>query len=185
MSKLQTTGVITDISIDYNTSKPKISLLLDTNNKDVIEELKNENKLNIELKKYNKSRSLDSNAYAWVLLGELQEVLNIPKEEIYKDLIKHIGSYEVVPIKNEAVEKFCSAWSKNGLGWITETTKSKLEGFTNVLAYYGSSVYNTKEMSRLIDLIVEECKQFNIEVKPKSEIDSLLKEWDNTGRGNI
>ena len=40
-------------------------------------------------------------------------------------------------------------------------------------------------MSRLIDLIVEECKQFNIEVKPKSEIDSLLKEWDSTGRGNI
>ena len=185
MSKLQTTGVITDISIDYNTSKLKISLILDTNNKDVIEELKNENKLNIELKKYNKSRSLDSNAYAWVLLGELQEVLNIPKEEIYKDLIKYIGSYEVVPIRNEAVEKFCSAWSKNGLGWITETTKSKLEGFTNVLAYYGSSVYNTKEMSRLIDLIVEECKQFNIEVKPKSEIDSLLKGWNNTGRSNI
>ena len=179
MSKLQTTGVITDINIDYNTSKPKISLLLDTNNKDVIEELKNENKLNIELKKYNKSRSLDSNAYAWVLLGELQEVLNIPKEEIYKDLIKHIGSYEVVPIRNEAVEKFCSAWSKNGIGWITETTKSKLEGFTNVLAYYGSSVYNSREMSRLIDLIVQECKQLGIETKPKAELDSMLKEWGN------
>lgn len=119
------------------------------------------------------------------MLGELQEVLNIPKEEIYKDLIKNIGSYEVVPIKNEAVEKFRNAWSKNGLGWITETTKSKLEGFTNVLAYYGSSVYDSKEMSRLIDLIIEECKQFNIETKTKAELDSLLKEWDNTERGNI
>ena len=81
MSKLQTTGVVTDISIDYNTSKLKISLLLDTNNKEVIEELKNENKLNIELKKWYKKRSLDANAYAWVLIGKLQEVLNIPKEE--------------------------------------------------------------------------------------------------------
>lgn len=180
MSKLQTTGVITEINIDYNTSKPKISLLLDTGNIDIIEELKNENKLNIELKKYNKSRSLDSNAYAWVLLGELQEVLNIPKEEIYKDLIKNIGSYEVVPIKNEAVEKFRNAWSKNGLGWITETTKSKLEGFTNVLAYYGSSVYSVSEMSRLIDLIVQECKQLGIETKPKAELDSMLIEWGST-----
>ena len=177
MSKLQTTGVVTDISIDYNTSKLKISLLLDTNNKDVIEELKNENKLNIELKKYSKKRSLDANAYAWVLLGELQEVLNIPKEDIYKDLIKNIGSYEVVPIKNEAVEKFRNAWSKNGLGWITETTKSKLEGFTNVLAYYGSSVYSVSEMSRVIDLIVQECKQLGIETKPKAELDSMLIEW--------
>ena len=185
MAKLQTTGVITDMNIDYNTSKLKINLLLDTKNKEILEELKNEKKLNIELKKYIEKRSLDANAYAWVLLGELQDTLNIPKEEIYRDLIKYVGSYEVVPIKNEAVEKFRNAWSKNGIGWITETTKSKLEGYTNVLAYYGSSVYNTKEMSRLIDLIVEECKQFNIEVKPKSEIDSLLKEWDNTGRGNI
>lgn len=177
MSKLKTTGVITEINIDYNTLKPKISLLLDTNNKDIIEELKNENKLNIELKKYSKKRSLDSNAYAWVLLGELQEVLNVPKEDIYKDLIKNIGSYEVVPIKNEAVEKFRSAWSKNGIGWVTETTKSKLEGFTNVLTYYGSSVYSVSEMSRLIDLIVQECKQLGIETKPKAELDSMLKEW--------
>lgn len=178
MSKLETTGTITDLNIDFNTSKPKITILLDTNNKELVEELKNDGKLNVGLKKYREKRSLDSNAYAWVLLGELQNVLNIPKEEIYKDLIKNIGSYEIVPIKNEAVEKFRQAWSKNGLGWVTETTKSKLEGFTNVVAYYGSSTYNAKEMTRLIDLIVEECKQFRIEIKPQAEIDSLLREWD-------
>lgn len=136
MAKIDTTGIITDLNIDFNTSKPKITILLDTNNKELVEELKNDGKLNIELKKYRKKRSLDSNAYAWVLLGELQNVLNIPKEEIYRDLIRNIGSYEVVPVKNEAVEKFRQAWSKNGLGWITETTKSKLEGFTNVITYY-------------------------------------------------
>ena len=107
------------------------------------------------------------------MLGELQEVLGIPKEDIYRDIIKNIGSYEVLPVKNEAVEKFCNAWSENGIGWITETTKSKLEGFTNVLAYYGSSVYSTSEMSRLIDLLVQECKQLGIETKPKAEIDSF------------
>lgn len=131
-----------------------------------------------ELKDYKPRRSLDSNAYCWLLLGKLQDKLKIPKEEIYKDLIKNIGSYEVIPIKNEAVEKFCNAWHKNGLGWITETTKSKLEGFTNVLAYYGSSTYNTSEMSRLIDLIVQECQQLDIETKSEAEIKSLLESWD-------
>ena len=179
MAKLDTTGIITDLNIDFDTLKPKITVLLDTKNKELVEELKNDGKLNIELKKYRKKRSLDSNAYAWVLLGELQNTLNIPKEEIYRDLIKNIGSFEVLPVKNEAVEKFRQAWSKNGLGWVTETTKSKLEGFTNVIAYYGSSTYNTKEMTRLINLIVTECKQFNIETKPQAEIDSLLRSWDN------
>lgn len=82
-----------------------------------------------EVKIYKPKRSLDSNAYAWVLLGKIQDKLHIPKEEIYKDLIRNIGSYEIVPVRDEAVEKFRQAWSKNGLGWITETTKSKLERF--------------------------------------------------------
>lgn len=175
---MQTTGQIKDISIDFETRKPKISLLLNTNEISDIEELKNENKLNLELKKYREKRSLDANAYMWVLVSKLQEKLDISKEDIYKDAIKNIGVYEVIPVKNEAVERFIQAWKHNGLGWICETTKSKLDGFTNVLAYYGSSTYNTKEMSRLIELIVQECQQLNIETKSKSEIDSLLSQWE-------
>ena len=131
-----------------------------------------------EVKEVKRRRSLDSNAYAWVLLGKLQDKLHIPKENIYKSLIKEIGSYEVIPVKNEAVERFRQAWSKNGLGWITETTKSKLEGFTNIIAYYGSSSYNTSEMSRLIDLIVQECKQQDIETMTPNELKSLMESWD-------
>ena len=126
---MQTTGIITDINMDYETRKSKISLLVDTRELDIIEQLKNENKLDIELKKYRKKRSLDANAYCWVLLEKLQDKLHIPKEEIYRAIIKEIGSYEIVPVKNEAVERFRQAWSKNGLGWITETMKSKLERF--------------------------------------------------------
>ena len=82
-----------------------------------------------EVKEHERKRSLDSNAYAWVLLGELQDKLHIKKEDIYRDLIKNIGSYEIVPIKNEAVERFRESWSKNGIGWVTETMESKLERF--------------------------------------------------------
>lgn len=130
-----------------------------------------------EISEQKKKRSLDANAYMWVLLSKIQEKLKIPKEEIYKDLIQNIGSYEVVPIKNEAVEKFRQAWSKNGLGWITDTTKSKLDGYTNIIAYYGSSTYNTNEMSRLIDLVIQECRQLEIETKSKTELESLLRSW--------
>lgn len=140
--------------------------------------LEQDNTKKYEIKEHIEKRSLDANAYAWVLLGKLQDKLNIPKEDIYKDLIRNIGSYEVIPIKNEVVERFRQAWSKKGLGWITEITKSKLEGYTNVLAYYGSSIYDTKEMTRFIDLIIQECEQLDVEIKSKAEIDSLLKEWD-------
>ena len=140
--------------------------------------LEQDNTKKYEVKEYKEKRSLDANAYAWVLLEKLQDRLHIPKEDIYRDLIRNIGSYEVVPIKNEALSKFKQAWSKNGLGWITDTTKSKLEGYTNVIAYYGSSIYNTKEMSGFIELIIQECEQLHIETRSKEEIDSLLESWD-------
>lgn len=130
-----------------------------------------------EIKEHRQKRSLDANGYLWVLISKIQDVIGVPKEDIYRDMIKGVGVYEVVPIKNEAVDKFCEAWQHNGLGWITETTKSKLDGYTNVLAYYGSSEYNTKEMSRLIDGIVQECKELDIETKSDEEIKSLIESW--------
>ena len=177
---MKSVGTIEDISIDYKTQKPKILITLNERESlSGLEELK-EDKLSIEIKKYRNKRSLDANAYMWVLISKLEEKINISKDVIYKDAIKNIGVYEVIPVKNEAVDRFIEAWTKNGLGWVCETTKSKLEGYTNVLAYYGSSTYDTAEMSRLIDLIVQECKQLNIETMSKEELDSLIESWGAT-----
>lgn len=177
---MKSIGIIEDISIDYKTQKPKILLMLNERESlSSLEELK-EDKLSIEIKKYRKNRSLDANAYMWVLISKLEEKINISKDIIYKDAIRNIGVYEVIPVKNEAVERFIEAWTKNGLGWVCETTKSKLESYTNILAYYGSSTYNTTEMSRLIDFIVQECKQLNIETMSRTELDSLIESWGAT-----
>lgn len=174
---MKSIGTIEDISIDYKTQKPKILLVLNERESlSSIEELK-EDKLSIEIKKYKNKRSLDANAYMWVLISKLEEKLNISKDIIYKDAIRNIGVYEVIPVKNEAVERFIEAWTKNGLGWVCETTKSKLEGYTNILAYYGSSTYNTAEMSRLIDFVVQECKQLNIETMTPGQLNILKEEW--------
>lgn len=174
---MKSIGTIEDISIDYKTQKPKILLVLNERESlSSIEELK-EGKLSIEIKKYKNKRSLDANAYMWVLISKLEEKLNISKDIIYKDAIRNIGVYEVIPVKNEAVERFIEAWTKNGLGWVCETTKSKLEGYTNILAYYGSSTYNTAEMSRLIDFVVQECKQLNIETMTPEQLNILKEEW--------
>ena len=170
-------GEISDLSLDFKTRKTKVTFLIDIEPSEV--EKYQDEKLDINIKKYRQHRSIDANAYMWVLLGKIQDEIDVPKETIYRDLIKCIGSYEVVPIKNDAVEKFRQAWSKNGLGWVTDTIKSKLDGFTNVIAYYGSSTYDTKEMSRLIELVIQECNQLGIETKSDDEIKALMECWKN------
>lgn len=72
-------------------------------------------------------------------------------------------------------------WQDKGIAWFCETADTEYIGdieFKIINAYYGSSSFNSKQMSRLINDLVEDCKEVGIETKPQAEIDSLLKEWD-------
>ena len=172
------TGQLSDVSIDYKTNKPKVTFIM--NEKSALEsldEIKDIDKLSIEAKKYRPKRSLDANSYCWLLIGKLAEKLNLKPIDVYRKAIVEVGVYEIIPIKDEAVERYIEVWQDNGIGWLCETMKSKLDGYTNVMAWYGSSVYNSKEMSRLVDNIVEECKEYNIETLPSAELESIKESW--------
>ncbi|MDY4921390.1 MAG: hypothetical protein SO119_10030 [Phascolarctobacterium sp.] len=129
------------------------------------------------LKEY-KPRSLDANAYFWVLCDKLAEKTKIRKEEIYRDLIKQIGgNSETVCVRNKAVDKLRQGWEEHGIGWLTDTVESKIDGCTNVILYYGSSSYDSAQMARLIDLIVQECEQQDIETVSPEQISLLKENW--------
>jgi hypothetical protein len=135
-------------------------------------------RLTIKMSKFREKRSLDANAYCWVLLGKLAEKLKTPKTEIYRSLIKEIGgNSDTVCVQNKAVDSLRDGWQRNGIGWVTDTMPSKIDGCTNVVLYYGSSTYDTAQMSRLINNIVEECKLQGIETRSKEELESLLNSW--------
>lgn len=179
---METTGIIINTDTDISTRKLKISLLLDTNNKDVVEQLKSENKLTIELKKWRQKRSLDANSYCWVLCDKIAKELCkdgtiITKEDVYKDAILQIGSFEPFIVQEKTLDKFKRIWEKQGLGFLVQEV-SKKDKSVKVHGYYGSSTYDTKEMSLLIESLVELAKTLHIETKPQNEIDSLLREWD-------
>jgi hypothetical protein len=122
-------------------------------------------------------RSLDANRYAWVLLGKLEAKLGVPKVEIYRNLIRDVpGAADVVPIQEGApAERFREIWERRGLGWQCEQLdKASLPGYVLLQCWYGSSEYDTKQMARLIDLILQECKQQDIETATPDEINKMI-----------
>lgn len=174
------TGKIRSIAVDYVSGKPLVTFELNEQNsaRDMVDELKSLDILSVKVGKFKKKRSLDANAYCWVLIGKIAEKTNVPKDEVYREAIRGIGgNYDVICIKEEAANTLRSAWESNGLGWQTDILLSKIDGCTNVVLYYGSSTYDTEQMSRLIDNIIQDCKALGIETKSKAEIDSLLGAW--------
>ena len=134
----------------------------------------------LEIKEHRKKRSLDANAYAWVLIGKLAEALRLTPLEIYRQAILNVGgNYEVIPIKGEAVAHFKKVWEAQGLGWPCEDMgKSKLPGYRNLRCYYGSSTYDTKQMSQLIDNLVQDCKALDIETMTPDKLALLMEGWN-------
>ena len=136
----------------------------------------------IKAGKKRKKRSVDANDYCWVLCTKIAEKLQdgkaiVTKEEVYRKHIAAVGVYEALAIREEAVERFTEEWAKRGTGWLTQVVDSKLPGTKKVFAYYGSSTYNTQEMSRLIESIIQDCMALGIETLPPEVLESLLTQW--------
>lgn len=152
--------------------------------KAVADKVKTGKKMTVEIKEYREKRTLDSNAYAWVLMSKLACVLSLKKarpitaDEVYRNYIKDVGVMEIVPIRDDAVTRWCEIWRGKGLGWVCETQPSKLAGYTNTVNYYGSSVYSKAEMARLIELIVADCRDLGIETMTPQELAALNERWD-------
>ena len=177
---MKISGKIVGANIDFRTGKPTISFEINEKNdfKLMVDDLKSCEKLSIEVKPFRQKRSLDANAYCWVLIDKIAEKLKESKEEVYRQYITHIGgNSEIVCVQNEAVERLCEGWRRNGIGWQTETFDSKIGGCTNVILYYGSSVYDSAQMARLLDLIIQDCKTLGIPTETPNEIARLKSMW--------
>lgn len=129
-----------------------------------------------EIKSVRKKRSLDANAYAWVLIGRIAGAVRLSPDEVYRREIREVGDvYDIVCVQNTALERLVTNWEAHGLGWQAEPFPSKTVGCTNVRLFYGSSTYDTRQMSIFIDRLVQEARALDIETLSDREL-SLLKE---------
>lgn len=173
-------GSIQNIAKDWNTGEILITFatkepIVMSNEINI---LRNAGKLSIEVKKYRAKRSLDANAYAWVLFTKIAEVIRSSKDEVYEEMLQKYGYFY-----------------KDDEGYITVTVRadvdmSKVQGhwkfyksngkFSSYVMIKGSSEYDTAEMARFIDAVVEEAKELGIETATPEEIERMKSLWGNT-----
>lgn len=169
-------GRLLDLSFTLN-GKQRLVIELDDDFRQDFAALKDHD-VRVEIKKWRKKRSLDANAYAWVLIDKIAQATGVSKTEVYRKVIREIGGVsEIVCVRTEAVDKLREGWEAHGLGWQTDVMPSKIKGCTNVVLYYGSSTYDTKQMSALIDSLVQDAQALGIETLPPHEIARLNSLW--------
>lgn len=171
-------GKLKDLAFSRN-GEQILSVTLKTDISEMFDELKDYD-VDIVIKRHRERRSLDANAMLWVMCEQIAQVINSTKEDVYREEIRQVGKYTPLPIKCEAVDEFQQIWSGRGVGWFVDVVDdSKIPGYKLVFAYHGSSTYDTKEMSRLIDNAVQDAKELGIVVMSEQERSLLLDEWES------
>lgn len=151
----------------------------------LLQAIKDGKEVTVEVKLKKRHRSLTANSYMWLLCQKLAEELSkngiTTKEDVYREAIRKCSIKPfIMPVRDDAVERWKNVWAGQGIGWVTEDYgKAKTPGYTLIASYPGSSTFDTAEMARLIDYLVDECHTLGIETRPQEEIDSLLAEWSD------
>lgn len=126
----------------------------------------------VKIDKHREKRSLNANAYLWKLVTEIGNILNKSKEEVYLQMLIDYGQSEMVSILSEIDVKGYFKYYK-----LAGTSLLNGKEFNHYKIYKGSSEYDTKEMSILLNGVVQEAKNLGIKTKDDIELERLVEEW--------
>lgn len=176
MIDMECTGNITNITTDWQTGKFNVTFALNESSAiNEIAKLKDCEKVAIKMTKHRNRRSLDSNAYAWVLMQKIAEAINSDRWSVYLDMLqKYSRDFTFVICKENAIDKLKELYRTCiDLG---EVNVNGTEGH-QMQVFFGSSTFDSKSMSVFIDGIVSECKELGIETLPPDMLARMNAEW--------
>lgn len=164
---MKITGNITDVNIDFISGAPKVTLAI--NEKTAFlqgyDELKDHEKLSIEIKPYRAKRSLDANSFFWAACTVIANALRTSKDAVYFDMLRRYGQGFVVKVPNQHIEKF-----KRTYKYVEPHDALPVEDKAQYFrVWLGSSTYDSTEMSILIDGVLSEIKEMGLDFVSEEE----------------
>lgn len=181
------TGRYCGLAEDMESGKARITFEVNERKKAVnsIPEIR-QKELKISISRNRKRRSLNANAYYWTLIGKIAEALDNSTAQIHNIMLRRYGQVQVIDDQalfmsakdTDEVREFID----NSEEWHLKPTDEVRQGkdgfpYRTYLVLKGSSEYDTKEMSRLIDGIVSDAQEMGIETLPPHELERMKANW--------
>lgn len=137
----------------------------------------------IEIKVVRKRRSLIANSYYWQLVHQIAEAKGIPYTEYHNRNLAEMGVPKLYDGKRLWGLLPDTDWWMHQLdgedhyGPTAETEERKGTMYRWFYQLKPSREYDTKEMSSLIDKVVQDAKELNIETMTPTEIERMKQLW--------
>ncbi|MGD6877864.1 hypothetical protein [Bacillus infantis] len=173
---MEFTGKMLNVSKDWKSRQWNITFSINEPSAiEEIEHIQDCEKLNIKAVKFRQKRSLDANALLWVCLGQIAATLRTDKWDIYLQMLKRYGKYTYICVKPSVVDAVKTQWRECEEIGVIDINGDKA---VQMLCYFGSSTYNTKEFSVLLDGVISEMKEMNLPAPTSEEMRRSLEQWE-------
>lgn len=173
---MEFTGKLANVNRDWQTGQFNITFTVNESSAiNGVDNIKDCEMLTIKAVKYRKKRSLDANALMWVCIGQIATVLRADKWDIYLQMLKRYGKFTYICVKPSVVEAVKAQWREcEEIGEVDINGQKAIQ----LLCYFGSSTYDTKEFSALLDGIISEMKEIGLETPTSEDMRRSLEEWE-------
>ena len=170
---MEVTGRINAVTKDWQTGKLLITFEADSVPSD-LPDLRDQT-LDITAKKHRNRRSKNANALLWSCIGKIATAVCADKWDIYLTMLKRYGEFTYVCVKPNAVDMLKRQWREcEELGPIMVNGTPAMQ----MLCYYGSSTYDTRQFTALLEGVFFEMQQMGIETPSEEEMRLSLEAWN-------
>lgn len=177
-------GRLVDITTSYETLRTRLTFEVDKISPDELERLHEAPTLDIRAVKHREKRSLDANAMLWACLGEIAGALRADKWDIYLQMLKRYGKFTYIVVRDFAVDGVKKQWRESEVvgDVMMHDAKGNEVVAKQMLCYYGTSTYDSKEFSILLDGVISEMKEIGLEPPPSADMKRAIEKLEEAER---
>lgn len=133
----------------------------------------------VEIKRHRERRSLNANALCWAVIGSIADILGVSDIEIYMQMLEQYGVKKYIVVKPDAVESVKPLFrSVEEMGSVIVDGKKGVQ----LKCVIGSSQYDTKQFSRLLEGVINESREIGGLVPDKNDVMAAIDLWDKERR---
>ena len=172
---MEHTGRLKAAALNYENRKVNLTFEFDDMRLEEVDSIKDAD-LRIKAVKWHDKRSISANGMLWACIGEIANALGADKWNIYLMMLKRYGKYTYICVKPNVVEAVKQQWREcEEIGTVNINGTEAVQ----MLCYFGSSTYDRKEFSTLLDGVVSEMKHIGIQPPLTEDMKRALESWQS------
>ena len=175
---MEWTGKVVSVSTDWVSGQHTITFSVNEKSAlNGIDKIKDMEKLSINAEEYKEDRSNNANRLMWHCLSAIGKSLTPPidKWQVYLMMLRRYGKFTYICVKPNMIDAIKRQWRECEVVGDIDINGQKA---VQMICYFGSSTYNTKEFSILLDGIISEMEELGLQTPPSEEMRRALEQWE-------